>query len=81
MNKENMLEEKEMESDGLNERRETKFLKQTEIYEMFPFGKTKMKRLLESGELPVMKIGKDYLTTEELLVDWVKQNIGKEIYF
>lgn len=37
---------------------ETKILKQTDLYEILPFQKTKVLQLLRSGELPVVKVGK-----------------------
>lgn len=44
-----------------------KILKQTDLYEILPFKKTKILQLLRSGELPVVKVGKDYITTYELI--------------
>ena len=58
---------------------ETKILKQTDLYEILPFQKTKVLQLLRSGELPVVKVGKDYITTYELINDWIKQHVGDEI--
>ena len=51
-----------------------KTLKQTDLYEILPFKKTKILQLLRSGELPVVKVGKDYITTYELLEKWIKEN-------
>ena len=59
---------------------ETKILKQTDLYEILPFQKTKVLQLLRSGELPVVKVGKDYITTYELINDWIKQHVGDEIF-
>lgn len=58
-----------------------KILKQTDLYEILPFGKTKVNQLIKSGQLPLMKIGKDYITTFNLLEKWIENNIGEEIYF
>ncbi len=60
---------------------ETKILKQTDLYEILPFQKTKVLQLLRSGELPVVKVGKDYITTYELINDWIKQHVGDEIFY
>ena len=60
---------------------ETKILKQTDLYEILPFQKTKVLQLLRSGELPVVKVGKDYITTYELINDWIKQHVGAEIFY
>ena len=60
---------------------ETKILKQTDLYEILPFQKTKVLQQLRSGELPVVKVGKDYITTYELINDWIKQHVGDEIFY
>lgn len=60
---------------------EEKILKQTDLYEILPFKKTKIQQLLRSGQLPVVKVGKDYITTESTIKKWVQDNIGKELYF
>ncbi len=58
-----------------------KILKQTDLYELLPFKKTKILELLRSGQLPVVKVGKDYITTEERINQWINENIGQEIFF
>ena len=40
-----------------------KILNQSDLYSILPFGKTKIQQLIKSGELPLLKIGKDYITT------------------
>lgn len=57
-----------------------KILKQTDLYDILPFKKTKIQQLLRSGELPVVKVGKDYITTHELLNVWIKEHVGEEIF-
>lgn len=57
-----------------------KILKQDDLYEVLPFGKTKIQQLIKSGELPLVKIGKDYITTFNILEEWIKNHIGEEIY-
>lgn len=59
---------------------ENKILKQTDLYNILPFGKTKVNQLIKSGELPLVKIGKDYITTFNILEEWIKNHIGDEIY-
>lgn len=59
---------------------ESKILKQSDLYDILPFQKTKVKRLIKSGELPLVKIGRDYITTYKLLEEWIKNHIGEEIY-
>lgn len=58
-----------------------KILKQTDLYEILPFGKTKINQLIKSGELPLVKIGNDYITTFKILEEWIKEHIGEEIYY
>lgn len=60
---------------------EGKILKQTDLYSILPFKKTKIQQLIKSGELPLVKIGKDYITTFKLLEDWISSHIGEEIYY
>lgn len=43
--------------------------------------KTKVLQLIKSGELPLVKVGKDYITTFNLLEEWIKNHIGEEIYY
>ena len=59
---------------------ESKILKQSDLYDILPFQKTKVKQLIKSGELPLVKIGRDYITTYKLLEEWIKNHIGEEIY-
>ena len=58
-----------------------RILSQNDLYNILPFGKTKIQQLIKSNQLPVVKIGKDYITTYDLLEQWIKDNIGKEIYY
>ena len=57
------------------------FLKQKDLYNILPFGKTKINQLIKSGELPLVKIGNDYITTYKLLEEWIEKHIGEEIYY
>ena len=58
-----------------------KILSQKDLYEVLPFGKTKIKQLINSNQLPLLKIGKDYITTYNILEDWIREHIGDEIYY
>lgn len=60
---------------------EGKILKQSDLYDILPFGKTKVQQLIKSGELPLVKIGNDYITTFAILEEWIKDHIGEEIYY
>jgi len=56
------------------------YLTQRDLYGILPFEKKKIQKLIRSGEIPVVKIGRDYLTTKQLIDEWIKENIGQEIY-
>lgn len=56
-------------------------LKQTDLYNILPFGKTKINELLQSGKLPALKLGRDWITTTDALSSWIEKNLGNEIYF
>ena len=58
-----------------------KILSQADLYDILPFGKTKIQQLIKSGQLPLMKIGKDYITTFNLLEKWIGEHLGEEIYY
>lgn len=58
-----------------------KILNQKDLYEVLPFGKTKIHQLINSGQLPLLKVGKDYITTYHILEEWIKEHIGEEIYY
>jgi hypothetical protein len=58
-----------------------KVIKQTDLYDILPFKKTKIQQLIKSGELPMVKIGKDYITTFKILEEWISNHIGEEIYY
>ena len=58
-----------------------KILSQKDLYDVLPFGKTKIKQLIASKQLPLFKIGKDYVTTYNILEDWIREHIGDEIYY
>ena len=58
-----------------------KILSQKDLYDVLPFGKTKIQQLIASNQLPLLKIGKDYVTTYNILEDWVREHIGDEIYY
>ena len=58
-----------------------KILSQKDLYDILPFGKTKVQQLISSNQLPLLKIGKDYITTYNILEDWIREHIGDEIYY
>lgn len=52
-----------------------------DLLTMLPFGKTKLNDLLQAGILPVVKIGRHYLTNESMINRWIEENVGKELYY
>ncbi|OUO26058.1 excisionase [Lachnoclostridium sp. An298] len=48
---------------------------------MLGVGKTKTREMLDSGILPVTKIGRQYFTSPTSIQDFLKKNIGKELFF
>lgn len=52
-----------------------------EIANMLGIGKTKTRELLDSGILPVTKVGRQYFTSPASIQEFLKKNIGKEIFF
>ncbi len=60
---------------------EDKLMQTEDIEKYFGFGKTKMNELFKSGILPVVKIGRDYVTTKDAINQWVCENVGKEIFY
>lgn len=58
-----------------------KILTQQDLYKILPFGKTKTLQLLKANQLPVVKVGKDYITTFPLIEKWIEEHVGTEIYY
>lgn len=54
---------------------------QKEIQETLHCGKTKLQQLLNSGVLPVTKVGRTYFTTRAALTQFITENFGKEIFY
>lgn len=52
-----------------------------EIANMLGIGKTKTRELLDSNILPVTKVGRQYFTSPAAIQEFLKKNIGKEIFF
>lgn len=57
-----------------------KILNQRDLLEILPFGRTKCWELIRNGVIPTVKVGQDYIITEEKLKEWVDKNIGKRVY-
>lgn len=52
-----------------------------EISEMLGIGKTKTREMLQSKLFPVTKVGRDYFTSPKAIQEFLKKNVGKELYF
>lgn len=52
-----------------------------DLEKIFPFGKSKLLKLCKAGVLPVVKVGKDYISNPTLIDRWMKENEGKEILY
>jgi hypothetical protein len=53
----------------------------TDLLKIFPFKRTKMQLLLNAGVLPVVKVGKSYLSSPALIERWLMENAGKTITY
>ena len=51
-----------------------------DMMRILKFKKTKMNKLLNSGEFPAVKIGGQWRITKNVLEKWMEDNIGTEIY-
>ena len=54
---------------------------QQDLLRIFPFKRTKLQQLLNAGALPVVKVGRTYLSSDELINRWLLENAGKTIYY
>lgn len=53
----------------------------SDLLTIFPFRKTKLRQLLHAGVLPVVKVGRQYVTSDDAIQRWILENAGKEILF
>ena len=53
----------------------------SDLLRIFPFDKTKLRQLLNAGVLPVVKVGRQYVTSDAAIQRWILDNAGKEILF
>lgn len=52
-----------------------------DLERIFPFGKSKLLKLCKAGVLPVVKVGKDYISNPSLIDRWMRENQGKEVLY
>lgn len=50
-----------------------------DLQRMFPFGKSKLLKLCRAGLMPVIQVGRHYLSSPELINQWMLENVGKKI--
>ncbi|WP_084496267.1 helix-turn-helix domain-containing protein [Lacrimispora indolis] len=55
------------------------YYNKADLQEIFGFGRDKMKKFLDKGILPTVRVNKDYLISKEELDTWFKKNAGKAI--
>lgn len=58
---------------------QSEYLNKDDLKKIFRYGRDKMKKFLESGCIPVVKVNDDYLITRAQLDAWFRQNAGKKI--
>lgn len=51
------------------------------LLKVFPFGTTKLQKLLNAKALPVIKVGRSYLSSPEMIRRWLEENEGKEVHY
>lgn len=51
-----------------------------DMMRILKFKKTKMNKLLNSGDFPAVKIGGQWRITKSALKKWMEDNMGTEIY-
>lgn len=52
-----------------------------DLEKIFPFGKSKLLALCKDGLLPVVKVGRDYISSPELISRWMLEHDGKEVLY
>ena len=55
---------------------EYKVFSMADLLAIFPFSRTKMFALIHTGSLPVVRVGRSYLTTQAALDQWFQKNLG-----
>lgn len=50
-----------------------------DLQTILPFGKSKLYALVKSGALPVIKVGRNYVTTREAVEQWIQDHMGETI--
>lgn len=74
-----LLEKNENTTGGKDYRH--KILCQQDLVNVLPFQKTKIQQLINANALPIVRVGRDVLTTYDLLQEWLRANVGREIYY
>lgn len=58
---------------------ETQVMHLKDIIKFFGYSEKKTRDLIRTGVLPVIKIGKDYVTTRKQLLDWLDKYKGHTV--
>lgn len=65
----------------MNNNEDNQILGLEDLYKILPFGEQKVRKLIAAKELPVLKVGRDYITTKRKLLEWIELNLGQELYY
>lgn len=65
----------------MNKNNELKVFSKKDLLDIFPFRRTKLQQLLNAGALPVVKVGKTYLSSPQLINRWLLENQGKSVKY
>lgn len=57
----------------------TDIIDHNQIMVMLGIKRTTLFKLLHTGNLPVVKLGKKYITTKQQLYNWIKENEGQKV--
>ena len=52
-----------------------------DLYVLLPFGEKKIRALIRAGEIPVIKVGRNFITTKKKLEEWFDEHVGQELYY
>ena len=50
-----------------------------DLQTILPFGKSNLYTLVKAGALPVIKVGRNYVTTREAVEQWIQDHMGETI--
>ncbi len=51
----------------------------SDLQNLFPFGRTKLLKLCREGALPVIKVGRTYISNKAIIDRWFLDNEGRQL--